>query len=447
MTAELIERFVHAGMRTAEAERKAQHFDRAMRHLDTMRASATRDIRRWYVPGRIEVLGKHTDYAGGRSLLCAAERGFCAVASPRDDATVRIADVASNLNAEFPVAPDLVPGSGWLSYPMTVARRLARNFSGPLCGMDLAFVSDLPRSAGMSSSSALMIATFVALFDINYLEDREEFVANIRGREGLAGYLACIENGRSFGTLAGDSGVGTFGGSEDHVAILCCRAGSLSQYAFSPIRVERQVPLPDDLTFVIGVSGVAAEKTGAARTAYNRAARAASVILETWCLATGRKDATLSDAVTGAPDAVDQMRQFLARSGGREFRPQALLDRLGQFVLENQVIIRAATEALAKSEMGKFGGWVDQSQTAAEKLLGNQIPETIELAHSARKLGAIAASAFGAGFGGSVWALTRIPDAAKFMDNWAWVYRRKFPHAAAASEFFLTRPGPGILRL
>ncbi len=113
MTAELIERFVHAGMRTAEAERKAQHFDRAMRHLDTMRASATRDIRRWYVPGRIEVLGKHTDYAGGRSLLCAAERGFCAVASPRDDATVRIADVASNLNAEFPVAPDLVPGSGW----------------------------------------------------------------------------------------------------------------------------------------------------------------------------------------------------------------------------------------------------------------------------------------------------------------------------------------------
>jgi galactokinase len=447
MKAELLNRLIHAGMRSAEAERKAQHFDRATQHLDTMRGSATRDIRRWYVPGRIEVLGKHTDYAGGHSLLCAVERGFCAVASPRNDATVKIVDVASNLETEFPVAADLVPGAGWSSYPMTVARRLARNFSGPLCGMDLAFVSDLPRSAGMSSSSALMIATFVALFDINYLEDREEFVANIRGREGLAGYLACIENGRSFGRLAGDSGVGTSGGSEDHVAILCCRAGSLSQYAFSPIRAERQIPLPDDLTFVIGVSGVAAEKTGAARTAYNRAARAAAVILEIWCSATGRKDATLSDAVTSAPDAVDQMRQFLARSASREFRPQALLDRLGQFVLENQVIIPAATEALAKGEMGKFSSWVDQSQAAAEKLLGNQIPETIELAHSARKLGAIAASAFGAGFGGSVWALTRIPDALKFANNWTWVYQQKFPHAAATSEFFLTRPGPAILRL
>jgi galactokinase len=171
------------------------------------------------------------------------------------------------------------------------------------------------------------------------------------------------------------------------------------------------------------------------------------VILEIWRSATGRKDATLSDAMTSAPDAVDQMRQFLARSGSREFRPQALLDRLAQFILESQVIIPAATEALAKGEMRKFSGWVDQSQAAAEKLLGNQIPQTIELAHSARKLGAIAASAFGAGFGGSVWALTRIPDAAKLMDNWAWVYRRKFPHAAATSEFFLTRPGPAILRL
>src|ERR1700683_875777 len=397
MTDDLAERMTRAGMRSAEAERKAQHFARASERLRGLRGTESRDVRRWYVPGRIEVLGKHTDYAGGRSLLCAAERGFCVAASPRNDAVVRIADAAADLEAEFPFVADLPSGSGWSAYPTTVARRLARNFPGPLRGMDLAFVSDLPRSAGMSSSSALMIATFVALFDINYLEDRDEFAANIHDREELAGYLACIENGRSFGTLAGDSGVGTFGGSEDHVAILCCRAGSLSQYAFSPIRAERQIPLPDDLTLVIGVSGVAAEKTGAARTAYNRAARALSVILETWCLATGRKDATLSDAVTSAPDAVDQMRQFLGRSGSREFRPQALLDRLGQFVLENQVIIPAATEALAKGEMGKFGGWVDQSQAAAEKLLGNQIPETIELAHFARKLGAIAASAFGAG--------------------------------------------------
>ncbi len=447
MTDDLAERMTRAGMRSAEAERKARHFARAAERLREMRGSESRDVRRWYVPGRIEVLGKHTDYAGGRSLLCAAERGFCVAASPRNDAVVRIADAAAGLEAEFPFVADLTPGSGWSAYPMTVARRLARNFPGPLRGMDLAFVSDLPRSAGMSSSSALMIATFVALFDINYLEDRDEFAANIHGREELAGYLACIENGRSFGTLAGDSGVGTFGGSEDHVAILCCRAGLLSQYAFGPIRLERQIALPEALTFVVGVSGIAAEKTGAARGAYNRASRAASVILELWCAATGRTDATLFDAVASDPDAIDRMRLCLGSSESREFRSQALLDRFAHFVFENQIIIPSAGDALVKGEMGKFSGWVEQSQTAAERLLSNQIPETVELVRLARKFGAIAASAFGAGFGGSVWALTRSSDADTFADDWAWSYRKQFPNGAGASEFFATRPGPAILRL
>ena len=51
---------------------------------------------RWFVPGRIEVLGKHTDYAGGRSLLCAVERGFCVTAVPRDDDVMRVVDVGQS---------------------------------------------------------------------------------------------------------------------------------------------------------------------------------------------------------------------------------------------------------------------------------------------------------------------------------------------------------------
>src|SRR3954469_11127256 len=48
------------------------------------------DVRAWWVPGRIEFLGKHTDYAGGRSLVCATERGFAVVARPRADDKVRV---------------------------------------------------------------------------------------------------------------------------------------------------------------------------------------------------------------------------------------------------------------------------------------------------------------------------------------------------------------------
>src|SRR2546427_10968655 len=85
-------------------------------------------ILRWFVPGRLEVLGKHTDYAGGRSLLCAVERGFCAIACPRDDSQLRIVDAGSSSVASFEIDADLALPGGWANYPATVARRVARNF-------------------------------------------------------------------------------------------------------------------------------------------------------------------------------------------------------------------------------------------------------------------------------------------------------------------------------
>ncbi len=70
-----------SGLRAGAAASKDALFGRA-------RAGAGADGRprreaAFFVPGRIEVLGKHTDYAGGRSLLCAAEQGFCLVAAAR----------------------------------------------------------------------------------------------------------------------------------------------------------------------------------------------------------------------------------------------------------------------------------------------------------------------------------------------------------------------------
>ena len=55
----------------------------------------------WYVPGRVEVLGKHTDYGGGRSLICAAERGFCVVAAPRRDIRLSITDIGRGVTLQL----------------------------------------------------------------------------------------------------------------------------------------------------------------------------------------------------------------------------------------------------------------------------------------------------------------------------------------------------------
>lgn len=402
----------------------------------------------YFVPGRIEVLGKHTDYAGGRSLLAAAERGFCLVAWPRQDDHIRVLDAACGEAIDFPFNPDLSPPVGhWSNYPMTVARRLARNFPAPFLGADIAFASDLPPAAGMSSSSALMIAIFLALAEVNQLAAREPYRQNIASLEDLAGYLGTIENGQTFGSLEGDCGVGTFGGSEDQTAILTSKPGQLRQYAYAPVRLERVLPLPPDYTFAVGVSGVVAAKTGSAREQYNRASRLAAAVADLWRRATGRNDPHLAAALASGPEAEEQLRAMVRAAGPGPFEPAALAARLEHFLIENQQVMPAAGDALLRGDMEAFGRWVDRSQHAAEDLLGNQVPETVCLARTAREQGAAAASAFGAGFGGGVWALVRADQAEAFLTAWARAYRQEFPQHAQAATFFLTAAGPAAFRI
>ena len=89
----------------------------------------------------------------------------------------------------------------------------------------------------------------------------------------------------------------------------------------------------------------------------------------------------------------------------------------------------------------------DRSQAAAELWLGNQIPETIALARLARTCGALAASAFGAGFGGSVWALVQEAEAPAFLEQWRSRYLANFPDRLPKAEFFPTSAGPPLFKV
>src|SRR5215471_21404334 len=132
MNSDVAARLIAAGMSRGEAWKKSDLFAKAERELS---ATGGSEAMCWFVPGRIEVLGKHTDYAGGRSLLCTAERGFCVAATPRDDSLVRIRAVVRNQDFEFAVSPELIaPSASWGLYAAVVARRLARNFPGALRG-------------------------------------------------------------------------------------------------------------------------------------------------------------------------------------------------------------------------------------------------------------------------------------------------------------------------
>lgn len=445
MSATPAARLIDAGMSEPEALTKAARFDQLERQLPI--DSGVEPLR-WFVPGRIEVLGKHTDYAGGRSLLCAAARGFCVAAVRRADSVVRIKDVLRNKVFEFALSRDLsVPAYTWTVYPSVVARRLARNFPGALRGADIVFGNDLPSAAGMSTSSALVVTIWAVLSAVNNLDTRADYAANIHSKDDLAGYLGCIENGQTYKSLTGDGGVGTFGGSEDHTAILASRPGYLKQYSFCPVRLERVVKMPDDCGFVIGVSGVVANKTGPAKARYNRAAQAVRSILDIWRSTSGSNAETLAAAATCSPDSVDSIRAVLSQVSSGEADPQWLIHRFEQFWLESEVIIPQASDALARGDLRAFGELVDQSQAAAENLLDNQVPETIWLARQARELGAHAASAFGAGFGGSVWALVVRDEADEFAHRWKRAYRSSSYAAARNSHFFVTAAGPPMMQL
>lgn len=433
---------------------RAATFDFLERELAALGAHAGHERpAAFWVPGRIEVLGKHTDYGGGRSLLCAVDRGISALVQPRaagaPNATlVRVRDAKLGATAAFDLAADTPPAAGtWSNYPITVARRIAANFGPPLRGADIAFWSDIPHAAGVSSSSALVVMVFLALGAVNDLASRASYRAVIHSSDELAGYLGAVENGLDFGALRGSQGVGTFGGSEDHTAILSARAGSIVQYRFCPVTFERAVPLPRNVTFVVGASGVQAEKTGAALHRYNDVSRRLSAALECWRRATGRHDASMGAALASAPDARARLLAALGNERHADYPPASLIERVEQFDTESNDIIPAAAGALARGDFAGFGAHVARSQAGAERALHNQIPETIGLVRRALELGAFAASAFGAGFGGSVWALVDHARAEALRERWADAYRAEFPGAAAHAEFFVTGAGPAATRL
>jgi galactokinase len=401
------------------------------------------------VPGRIEVLGKHTDYAGGRTMVCAVERGFCVAAFPRDDRQMIVIDAASGETIVFTIDPDLTPQTiKWSNYPMTVARRIARNFPGAVRGADIAFISDLPSGSGMGASSALLTAIFLALSEVNRLPSRDEYWHNIGNRTDLAGYLSTIENGQTFRKLEGDRGVGTCGGSEDHTAILCAEPNNISQYAFCPIEFEKMIPMPPGCLFAVATSGVTADKSDEeARDRYNAASQLAATLLELWRRETGRDDAHLAAALGSSADAVERLQAIVKAADVAPLSREALLARLEHFMLESGEIIPAAGDALDRGDLRAFGRLVDDSQHAAEQLLGNQTPETEYLAASARQLGAAAASAFGGGFGGSVWALVEIAKADSFLSAWGGLYNEEFPQHTEQANFFATGAGPAAFRV
>ncbi|MEP7117500.1 MAG: galactokinase family protein [Acidobacteriota bacterium] len=393
----------------------------------------------WFVPGRLELFGKHTDYGGGRTLVAAVPRGFAVAAGPRADGRVRVRDLRAQVATDIDPADETRTLIGWASYVQVVARRLARNFPAAPLGLDLMFSSDLPRAAGMSSSSALVVAVATALSTRARLGERDEWLANLGTVADVASYFGCIENGLDYRGLPGTAGVGTHGGSEDHTAIMACRAGHVSQFRFMPATPLGDTPVPPHWTFVVASSGVHADKAGSVKDRFNRAALGARAVLACWNRGEATPARSLAQALARA-GALDQLRTRIAAAPGPEFTADALLRRLAHFVAEDARVPEAA-QACGAADAATIGRLAAASQHDAEQILENQVPETSALVALARACGAHGATSFGAGFGGSAWALVATADVDAFAAEWLSAYAKRFPTRAGV-EWFAARPSP-----
>lgn len=401
------------------AERPAKHalFELALTRFDGLGTGRPEHL--FWVPGRLEVFGKHTDYAGGRTLVAAVPRGFAVAVGHRADDTIHVVDAARDQSVVLSSSGATEPATamtGWRRYVETVVRRLSRNFPGAAVSANIVQASDLPRASGMSSSSALMVGVAAALGRVADLGSRPEWRANVNGPLDAAAYYACIENGQTFGTLAGDAGVGTHGGSEDHAALITGQAGRLSAFAFVPMRQIDSVAVPDEWRFVLTPSGVAADKTGGAMGPYNHLSRAADVLLRLWN-ETQPPATSLAVALASSSDAVSRLRAVASRQSLEGWPPGVLTTRLEHFIREDARIplAVAAFRAVDAAALGRLSA---ESQRDAEVLLCNQVPDTVALVAAARELDAFAAASFGAGFGGSVWALVPRHAATRFAAAW-----------------------------
>lgn len=401
----------------------------------------------WFVPGRIEVLGKHTDYAGGRSLVTAVEagitiRGVRTAGTDEREPVITIYSESVDEELKLNLAhPDDLPQGHWGRYIQTVITRLDRNFAHLLGSAELRITSTLPLASGMSSSSALVVAVANVLVELFDLASTPQFRENLETIEDYAGYCGCLENGLSFRELIGTQGVGTFGGSQDHTAILCAKPDALLEYRFAPVVYEGSVPLPStEWQFVVATSGVLAEKTGKQLADYNRVSAAVREIVKRWNEATNRDDPTLYAAVHSGDDAIEKIKTLCE---GDDYLP----GRFEQFLAEAEEIIPAAFAALERADVSQFGELVARSQKLAETHLGNQIRQTVALVDLAHSLGAVAASAFGAGFGGSVYALVKADSAEEFAAQWLARYRELYPAEGAQAATLITGASGGARRI
>jgi len=366
-----------------------------------------------FAPGRVNLIGEHVDYHGLPVLPMALRRGIRLEFTPRNDGNVILRNAETRFGSRrFPLSAELVPGppGDWGNYAMAAAVTVAARY-GAHTGLEGTLSSDLPPAAGLSSSSALVVAVALAILHASGIE---------ADPLGLAEALA-----------EGERFVGTAGGGMDQAASLLGREGHALEISFGPLSAT-PVPFPGGWAVVVAHTGVSAEKSGGAQEAYNLRRRESGAALAALGEACGLPGTPPRELLTrvGVTDLLERCRALPAPGG-----PWA------RHALTEAARVEEAVAALRAGALDRFGELLNASHASLRDVYQVSHPRLDALVAAALAAGADGARLTGAGFGGCMLAVCRTDRAAGIVEALARTQAAMDPPPELLP--FLAHPGEG----
>ena len=392
-------------------------------------------------PGRVNLIGEHTDYNGLPVFPIAIDRDVRIAFVVADGPVVRLDSPGARFDPfafQLKRPIEAADQGHWSNYVRAAAKglldhgvRLDRGIEGTVTG-------DVPIASGLSSSSALVVATALALLKANGVEvGQDAGPAPTISRLELATLMARAERF-----------VGLEGGGMDQAACLHGVAGHGLRIDFEPLRVT-PVAVPEGWRWVVASSLVRAEKSGDAREAYNERARQCREALATVGGAFANDGpATPEGNRRGVPAltysdliADGDMDRLLQRA--RRVLATVLFRRFRHVVTEGRRVALAEV-AMRDGDMREFGELMLGSHESLRDDYEVSTGELDEIVAVALRAGAAGARLTGAGFGGCAVVLCGQGAVGEVMEALAArYYEPRLGRSPTSGEMFVVKAGGG----
>ena len=367
------------------------------------------DIRSYFAPGRVNLIGEHTDYNGGHVFPCALTIGTYAIVRKREDRNFRFYSTnfeslgvieASLDNLKYDKALD------WTNYPLGVVWAFMEKGYPVDCGFDMLLFGNIPNGSGLSSSASVEVVTGVALRDLFGYDDISMIDIALFGQ-----YSENNFNGVNCGIM---DQFAIAMGKKDQAIFL--DTSDLS-YTYAPIKLENE-------KIVIACSN---KKRGLGDSKYNeRRAECEEALAELQTKLDIKALGELSEEEFEA-------NKDLIKSEVRQRRAK-------HAVYENQRTLKAV-EALKAGNLDEFGKLMNASHVSLRddyEVTGIELDTLVENAWEQE--GVIGSRMTGAGFGGCTVSIVKTDCVDKFIENVGKAYLEKIGYAA---DFYVVEIGDG----